>query len=416
MEKKDIFKNTWVGPNSTTLDTLVEDWQNGTGGGGGGIPDVPGNEPSLRKKDAWVGGKNWLEEVVPEFPALKGPKGDTGEKGKDGDQGPPGKDGGIPEAPNDGNLYGRKNEQWSQVTGSGGIPEAPTDGYLYGRKIAQWVKVPDFTRFEDEIGIVQSTSPYAKYTLSINEVGTTYHNSQGKIHQFNGSLSADGLLISNGSISATNATLSERAEAKIVIAEDKIALQPGSGLDARLQITQSSNNYKISVVESIDTTIGSIDFKALKFYFNGKSFDPSSVVPQLQSDFNQEDNTKPDYVKNKPYIPPSGVYFGEIRFLPFRRGNLPEGWLVCDGYRYGITSQIGEKLNALSEEFMADWGMTVVDEKVNAPNLLTANRGYILRAVDGINEKVGTIEQIKSSAGDETIISNIGMIPAIYIN
>lgn len=106
-------------------------------GGGGGIPDVSGNEPSLRKKGGWVGGEKWLKEVVPEFPELKGPKGDQGPAGPKGDNG------GIPEAPNDGNLYGRKNEEWSQVTGTGGIPEAPSDGSLYGRKDKSWEKVQD---------------------------------------------------------------------------------------------------------------------------------------------------------------------------------------------------------------------------------------------------------------------------------
>ena len=41
---------------------------------------------------------------------------------------------GIPEAPNDGKTYGRKDEGWSEVNPSGaGIPEAPTDGQSYAR-------------------------------------------------------------------------------------------------------------------------------------------------------------------------------------------------------------------------------------------------------------------------------------------
>ena len=42
--------------------------------------------------------------------------------------------GGIPEAPNNGNTYGRKNEGWTEINPSGaGIPEAPTDGQSYAR-------------------------------------------------------------------------------------------------------------------------------------------------------------------------------------------------------------------------------------------------------------------------------------------
>lgn len=51
--------------------------------------------------------------------------------------------GGIPDAPNDGNLYGRKNLAWSIVTGGGGgIADAPVDGTTYGRNNAAWINVP----------------------------------------------------------------------------------------------------------------------------------------------------------------------------------------------------------------------------------------------------------------------------------
>lgn len=49
--------------------------------------------------------------------------------------------GGIPDAPVDGNLYGRKNASWITVPASG-IPDAPSDGTLYGRKNASWSIVP----------------------------------------------------------------------------------------------------------------------------------------------------------------------------------------------------------------------------------------------------------------------------------
>lgn len=44
--------------------------------------------------------------------------------------------GGIPDAPNDGALYGRKNLAWSVA-----LADAPTDGTTYGRKNAAWVAV-----------------------------------------------------------------------------------------------------------------------------------------------------------------------------------------------------------------------------------------------------------------------------------
>lgn len=52
---------------------------------------------------------------------------------------------GVPEAPNDGQQYARKNLGWSVVVGSGGgIPEAPTDGQSYARQgsTAAWTALP----------------------------------------------------------------------------------------------------------------------------------------------------------------------------------------------------------------------------------------------------------------------------------
>ncbi len=47
--------------------------------------------------------------------------------------------GGIPEAPIDGNLYGRKDATWEQVTASGGIPDAPNNANSYVRSALSWV-------------------------------------------------------------------------------------------------------------------------------------------------------------------------------------------------------------------------------------------------------------------------------------
>ena len=51
--------------------------------------------------------------------------------------------GAVPEAPTDGQQYGRQSSSWTVIdASSGGIPEAPEDGTIYGRKNADWVEVP----------------------------------------------------------------------------------------------------------------------------------------------------------------------------------------------------------------------------------------------------------------------------------
>jgi hypothetical protein len=49
--------------------------------------------------------------------------------------------GGIPEAPIDGEAYGRKNGAWTIVSGSAGMSEAPMDGLQYGRQSGSWTEV-----------------------------------------------------------------------------------------------------------------------------------------------------------------------------------------------------------------------------------------------------------------------------------
>jgi len=66
--------------------------------------------------------------------------------------------GGIPEAPNDGQQYGRQSEGWTVVTGGsgGGIPEAPNDGQQYARQSEAWSVV---------------TGGDATLTKDVNQVG-----------------------------------------------------------------------------------------------------------------------------------------------------------------------------------------------------------------------------------------------------
>ena len=45
---------------------------------------------------------------------------------------------GIPDAPSDGNTYGRKDANWTVAGGGGGISDAPVDGSAYSRKNANW--------------------------------------------------------------------------------------------------------------------------------------------------------------------------------------------------------------------------------------------------------------------------------------
>ncbi len=90
----------------------------------GGLPEAPEDGGEYVRKDA-----DWHEVSIP--------------------------DAGIPEAPNDGNQYVRMSEAWSELNiPDAGIIEAPEDGKQYARKDASWEEVvasdeiPDF-KMED---------------------------------------------------------------------------------------------------------------------------------------------------------------------------------------------------------------------------------------------------------------------------
>ena len=90
-----------------------------------------------------------------------GPAGPAGKDGAPGPAGAPGADGvGFPDAPADGQIYGRQNLTWQVVAGTGGgggINEAPNDGTAYARNSLVWAHISH----SDITDWVASLTPYA---------------------------------------------------------------------------------------------------------------------------------------------------------------------------------------------------------------------------------------------------------------
>ncbi|AKJ43897.1 hypothetical protein QQ39_12605 [Pragia fontium] len=84
---------------------------------------------------------------------------------------------------------------------------------------------------------------------------------------------------------------------------------------------------------------------------------------------------------------------GSIQLLPFRKNELPVGWYFTNGDKYSLTSVQGKALNSLSISFKTDWGIKVINNTINLPNLFHSDgRGVFLRSVDGISRQVGHIQ------------------------
>lgn len=94
--------------------------------GGGGIPDAPSDNKLYGRKDA-----AWTEVVIPSP--------------------------GISDAPSDDKYYARRNATWSEVPSGGGISDAPIDGKKYARKDGAWAEVnePDLTDYATKTWVGQ---------------------------------------------------------------------------------------------------------------------------------------------------------------------------------------------------------------------------------------------------------------------
>lgn len=91
---------------------------------------------------------------------------------------------------------------------------------------------------------------------------------------------------------------------------------------------------------------------------------------------------------------PASVIVGKIDLLPFRVADLAvcaPGWHFCNGDLYPLESVVGAALNALPENFKADWGIVVSGENISIPNMFhTDGRGYFLRAANGATSKTAS--------------------------
>jgi hypothetical protein len=92
--------------------------------------------------------------------------------------------GGIPDAPTDGQTYGRNTATWVVVSGGGGVSDAPNDGTLYARVNPTWrhivhTDITDWTAtlapyaLTANVPVASTTLPIAAGTAAIG-VGTTW--------------------------------------------------------------------------------------------------------------------------------------------------------------------------------------------------------------------------------------------------
>ena len=86
-------------------------------------------------------------------------------------------------------------------------------------------------------------------------------------------------------------------------------------------------------------------------------------------------------------------FIGDIRLVPYRASALPPKWYYTNGGVYLLSSPVGAVLNSLDTDFKTDWGITVTDDSISLPRVVSPDgKGLVVRGTDGITRQVGSYE------------------------
>lgn len=163
------------------------------------------------------------------------------------------------------------------------------------------------------------------------------------------------------------------APARYYVDVDATNIPAGASVPFRIDINLSSDN--LSVLQTIQSNTGDVTWKRSATVTPATDEDPVTAVWTPWVRYTTEDTS---------------VTKGKIDTLPFRQDELPPGWYFCNGDQYALTSPQGSALNAFSDNFKSDWGITITDENISLPNLFHSDgRGFFVRAADGTTQAIG---------------------------
>lgn len=130
-------------------------------------------------------------------------------------------------------------------------------------------------------------------------------------------------------------------------------------------------------------------------------------------------NDKPHMRQNGAWVEHAGSsggngggIVGEIRLLPFRKAELPDGWYFCNGDKYALSTAQGDALNSLPATMKTDWAITASGGNINLPNLFSGTDGYFLRAVNNSARLPGNkqADAIRNITGSFGLMNNGGAV------
>lgn len=187
------------------------------------------------------------------------------------------------------------------------------------------------------------------------------------------------------------------------------------------------NIEKIKIKTKISSPITENDMENREMIFGDNENDKQyifikAVNGELVKFIPTDDNAKESILKHRTYSAQKITdiisslnrnnstehYIGEIRLLPFRPTELPDGWYFCNGDRFDINTDIGKQLLSLNDTFKKDWNITIEEDTINIPNLFTVDgRGLFFRPVNNSDRVVGSIEPDTIKSHNHTINNSI---------
>ncbi len=263
----------------------------------------------------------------------------------------------------------------------GALPLPPADGKTYLATAAGWVE------YTGQSGTEPGGSDTADHMLLVNREKANQHPQSAIEH-----LDSDMQLLRDAiaTVESTSASLQSALSNKADVDQLPVNATPESS-----GLLTAFDKTKLDRLPADPATLASRQYVA------------DALQPQIERLDGLENATLPDApADNKQYARSNnawtqiaasgsggGFILGEIRLLPFRSAELPEGWHFCNGDRFPLSSAVGNALANLSATFKLDWGISADEETINVPSLFSGADGYFLRPANNTSRMPGSVQQ-----------------------
>ncbi len=278
----------------------------------------------------------------------------------------------------------------------GALPLPPADGKTYLATAAGWVE------YTGQSSTEPGGSGTADHMLLINRDKANQHPQSAIEHLDTDMQSLRDAVASAESVSASLQTaMANKAD---------VTQLPVNATPESAGLLSAFDKTKLDRLSADPATLASRDYVADALQPHSERLDglETTALPDAPADNKLYARSNNAWTPINASAAGGGFLLGEIRLLPFRIDELPEGWYFCNGDRYPLSSPAGIALANLSATFKLDWGITADAETINVPSLFSGADGYFLRPANNAGRMPGSVQQdaIRNITG--TVLSRGG--------